>query len=338
MAEDRNTDRRGSSRPTGGKHAARHAAHGATRPRQGARQSQMDMHRGGAPAAPRASQHPRRGSAQVSAARVTHRQVSRSDLASALPTISSQDEQSAPRPIGVDPSATGAFRRISAGEGATVETRENVGKVSPDSTNSWSRVGLGAEMRLQGSSRPQVEDRPQEEKGEGRRLSQQLREHWIILVALIAVIVVGGFLMHGCLDSVQKAGSNGGKEPQQAQTTADGSVTYQGTVFSIAQRDDGSYVLQGHPEESGDNDTYMEFTGTPVQLILYNGAILIPENVDGGWDVLAYTIGSGSVGSQVVDENEQPVGGSGSIQSVELHEKELLVTDDGGKVTRVSLE
>lgn len=328
MAQDRTTGTRGEASPRRGKHA-RHAA--GSVPATSAYATR---------AASRPAQAPAPAARPVSAGRrplPEHHAVGRSQLASVLPVITSSDEQDAPRPIGVDPEATGAFQRISAGQGATVETRENVSKVSPDSTASWSRKGLGAEMRLRGSRRPQVQDRSRDGEDD-RSLGQQVKEHWIILVALVAVIVVGGFLLHGCLSSVQDTGTGDTGEVQQAQTSADGTVTYQGTVFSLAQRDDGSYVLQGHPASSSDNETYMEFTGEPVQLILYNGAIIIPENVDGGWDVLAYTIGSGSVGSQVVDANGNPVGGSGKISSVELHEKDLLVTDESGSVTRVSLE
>lgn len=52
--------------------------------------------------------------------------------------------------------------------------------------------------------------------------------------------------------------------------------------------------------------------------------------------MLAYTVGSGS--SPVVDEDGNPVGGSGSIAKAELKGSSLLVTDDAGKVTTVSLE
>ena len=74
-----------------------------------------------------------------------------------------------------------------------------------------------------------------------------------------------------------------------------------------------------------------------AQLVLYNGTIIIPESLDEGrWDVLAYTVGSGS--SPVVDEDGNPVGGPGSIAKAELKGSSLLVTDDAGKVTTVSLE
>ena len=81
----------------------------------------------------------------------------------------------------------------------------------------------------------------------------------------------------------------------------------------------------------------MQIPGKPAQLVLYNGTIIIPESLDEGtWDVLAYTVGSGS--SPVVDEDGSPVGGPGSIAKAELKGSSLLVTDDAGKVTTVSLE
>ena len=80
-----------------------------------------------------------------------------------------------------------------------------------------------------------------------------------------------------------------------------------------------------------------DFDGTPVQLVLYNGALIIPENLDGSWDVLSYTIGAGALPTQVMGPDDNPVTGEGSIDSVKLSDPNLVVTDSSGKTTNVAL-
>lgn len=169
---------------------------------------------------------------------------SRSRLASSLPVVGSLDEQGAPRPIGVDPAQTGAFARIDASQGATVETRDNIGRISPDSTASWSRTGLGAEMRLRGARRPQVASRSHAKEPDPHTLVDQLKERWFIVVAALIVLGISFVLLRGCIESANKVSEQVGQPPQQTQTSAEGSVTYQGTVFSISKQDDGTYALE----------------------------------------------------------------------------------------------
>ena len=169
---------------------------------------------------------------------------SRSRLASSLPVVGPLDEQEAPRPIGVDPAQTGAFARIDASQGATVETRDNIGKISPDSTASWSRTGLGAEMRLRGARRPRVASRSHAKEPDPHTLVDQLKERWFIVVAALIVLGISFVLLRGCIESANKVSEQVGQPPQQTQTSAEGSVTYQGTVFSISKQDDVSGCRQ----------------------------------------------------------------------------------------------
>lgn len=273
---------------------------------------------------------PRRGK------HAAHAKTDRARLSSSLPTVGPLDEQGAPRPIGVDPQSTGAFSRIASGEGATVETRDNIGRISPDSTSSWRRTGLGDDMRLTGRNRPRVSGRSQGGADGTPSLMAQLREHWLIMVAAGLMIVLGLLFLRSCLVAPSD-GPDPQQGAQQTQTAADGTLTYQGTTFSLRRQDDGTYALVGQTPDAQSGETYMQLSGTPVQLVLYNGAIIIPENLDGSWDVLAYTVGTGSVGAQVVDADERPVGGSGQIVKVELSGSNLLVTDDAGTTTTVSL-
>ena len=253
--------------------------------------------------------------------------------ASNVPVVDTADEQDAPRPIGVNPSETGSFQHISASEGARVENRDNVGSVSADSTSSWSNVGMGAQKRMGKAHRPL---RRKEAPTDGP-MSGRMR--WAVALLAVLVLVILFFLLRSCLDAGQT------EAPQQAQveqtqTTPAGSIEYRGTTYSIEKQDDGTYALVGRTDSAADATVFMQFDGEPIQLVLYNGAFIIPENTSDGWDVMAYTIGSGSVGSQVVDADGEPVGETGhTISSVELKESEgtMLVTDDAGTVTTVAL-
>lgn len=253
--------------------------------------------------------------------------------ASNVPMVDTTDEQDAPRPIGVNPSETGSLQRISASEGARVENRDNVGSVSADSTSSWSNVGMGARKRMGKAHRPLR----RKEAADGRPMGGRMR--WIVAPLAVLVLVILFFLLRGCLDAKQTDVPEQA-QVEQTQTTPAGSIEYRGTTYSIEKQDDGAYALVGRTEGATDATVFMQFDGEPIQLVLYNGAFIIPENTSDGWDVMAYTIGSGSVGAQVVDADGEPVGGTGhSISSVELKESEgtMLVTDDAGTVTTVAL-
>lgn len=251
-------------------------------------------------------------------------------LSQSVPLVGAPDEQDSPRPIGVDPAETGSFRRIGAGEGATVETRDNIGRISADSTASWKRTGYGAGMRLTGASRPQVASR-----------EEASRAHRGIFAALalvaVAIAALGMFALRGAL--MGERGSTVEGVVEQSQTSSAGSIEYRGTTFTLEKRENGKFALMGRSEGSSSPTPYLELAGTPTQLVLYNGAIILPENLEdqGAWDVIAYTIGGGSEASQVVDADGSPVVGQGKIVSVELRDPQLLVTDDAGKVTAVSL-
>lgn len=272
-----------------------------------------------------AQAHPEKGTARGS----------RSVRASSVPVVDAADEQDAPRPIGVNPSETGSFQHISASEGARVENRDNVGSVAADSTSSWSNVGMGAQKRMGKAHRPLR----RKETSADRPLNGRMR--WIIALLAVLVLVILFFLLRGCLDS-RRTETPEQAQVEQTQTTPAGSIEYRGTTYSIEKQDDGTYALVGRTDKSTDATIFMQFDGEPIQLVLYNGAFIIPENTSDGWDVMAYTIGSGSVGSQVVDADDDPVGDTTGhkISSVELRESEgtILVTDDAGTVTTVALQ
>lgn len=254
----------------------------------------------------------------------------RAQLRDSLPLIGDDfSEQAAPRPV-LDPAATGSFQRIEVGQGATVENRSNVGKISPDSTASWRRTGLGSEMRLQGAHAPRVAHRETKHHSDRR---------FVVLIILLAGILcgAGAYLVHGLLGVHKPQGSS---NTEQVQAAANQTIEYRGTAYAVRQTDTGSYEVSSRPVDA-DQDaatTLFSLAGNPVQLVLYNGAIIIPENLaDGTWDVVAYTMGAGGLPTKVVDSQGNPVSGQGKITKVSLEAPNLVITDEQGTSVAIAL-
>lgn len=236
-------------------------------------------------------------------------------------------EQEAPRPV-LDPAATGSFTRLDVGAGATIETRSNVSQISPDSTASWSRQGHGAENRLRGKNRPQVKSRSTKVKGDGKLFA-------IIAIAAALVVAVGLFVANGILKPGGQKETGG--QSEQAQVDAGQTITYRNISYKLERQASGKFALVGYASGASNGTPYFEFEGTPVQLVLYNGALFIPENLDGSWDILGYTMAAGSLPTQVVNASGEAITGQGQIASVSLTGSNLVVTDSAGATTTVAL-
>ena len=116
------------------------------------------------------------------------------------------------------------------------------------------------------------------------------------------------------------------------QVGVDGTVSYGDLSFALSQGEGGAWSLV-----YASGDAVFELPGTPVALIRTGDTLLVPENVDGGWNVACYVIGGHSSGiTYVVDEQGDPAGGSGDIESVELDGTTLRVTA-GDTTTDVAL-
>lgn len=126
-------------------------------------------------------------------------------------------------------------------------------------------------------------------------------------------------------------------EDAQQQAAADDTVTYQGVTFSFDQAEDGTYVVMAD-DGSGNKAQTFGVSGTPVAIMMYNATIVVPENTSGGWDVVAYALGTDALPTLVVGPDGNPVGGSGQIQSATLDGSVVHVTDSTGATTDVALE
>lgn len=241
------------------------------------------------------------------------------------------DDGSAPRQSAAP---AGSLKTLSAGQGARVTTRDNAAEAA-DIARDRAAV-RSRSRRLRGRNRPRY-GKEQEHKPVNPKSVLLVIAGVVGLFVILAIVAVVTFLAAQDNPQPQEPAA-GVEEPQQVQTTADGSVTYQGVSYSLETTGDGTYAVIA--SDSKGNKT-QEFTvsGTPVSLILYNSVIVVPENKsDGTWDVVAYTIGGDSAPMAVADSSGNAITGTGTISAATLDGSVVHVTDSTGATTDIALE
>lgn len=236
------------------------------------------------------------------------------------------NESEAPRPIGVDPAETGAFRKLSGGEGAVLTSRDNAEEAAAAARSHMHRKVRRGSVRLQGRNRPKVSHKSQ---------SMQVNRNLFIGIAIAAAVVVIALVVvfSSALNSATQTDSGSSAQNQEQQQVASNDyLTYHGENYGLVNTDSG-WVLARLDANGAYQSTMVQIAGTPVSLALYNGAFIIPENLEGTWDVIAYVPADGSMASAVVDADGNPVGGDGQILEAKLDESNLIVTTDSGSVT-----
>ena len=154
----------------------------------------------------------------------------------------------------------------------------------------------------------------------------------LVIMVVVALLVIVGIVFGAIhvLDSARIA-SQQTEQVERTAVPADGSVRLRDTTYAIAKQDKG-YVLTATRDVSGATpSTLGELQGTPVALVLYDGTMLIPENLDDGtWDVAAYTIGLNW--SKLMGQDGNPQGGKGVVTDAALDGSMLRLTVDGARV------
>lgn len=201
-----------------------------------------------------------------------------------------------PRPVDAESVANGTFERLEEGQGAVV-----------------------------GNAYASAAHLAADDKGE------ELDKRTIILLVagmLVALIVVVVFVI-GRLSAPTPSGDRPAA-PEQTVVTQDQGVTVRGYVYRLQDKD-GAYQLVEESQTSGASPVALgDLPGTPVGMVLFDGAIIIPENLkDGSWDIMAYTIGSGW--SQLMDQEGNATTGQGELTDVQLDGSTLVLTSGSGR-------
>lgn len=227
---------------------------------------------------------------------------------------------------------------IGAGQGARVTTRKNAAEAA-------GRARKNAERRY-------AERHPEDRAPQSGPKRSVLNVVLLVVAAILALAVifaVGTLVtslvfppaeeevthdqtLHLTESEIEAQEQQREHDAGQEQVGVDGTVSYVGQTYALSQGEDGAWSLvysSGEP--------VFELPGTPVALVRTADTLLVPENVDGGWNVACYVIGGHSSGiTYVVDAEGNPAGGSGEIESVELDGTTLRVTA-GGTTTDVAL-
>ncbi len=154
----------------------------------------------------------------------------------------------------------------------------------------------------------------------------------LIIMVVVALLVIAGIVFGAVhvLNSARIASEQSG-QVERTVASADGSIKLRDTTYVIAKQDKG-YVLTATRDAAGATPTMLgELHGTPTSMVLYDGTILIPENLeDGTWDVAAYTIGLNW--SKLMGQDGNPQGGKGTVTAAALDGSTLRLTVDGAAV------
>lgn len=233
---------------------------------------------------------------------------------------------------------------IRAGQGAKVTNRKNASEAA-------ARARQNAEARY-------LKRHPEARAPEGG--PERSRKNVLVLVggAVLAMVVLfvvvrilTGILTPGPGEIANKMSADGNstwsqtlnteapdQEPAaaQEQAAADGSVTYNGATYHLVAQESGNMGLVC-TDSSGDTVLF-EIEGTPVALMRNKGTLLIPENRNGGWDVVCYVVSGHSDPGYVVTMDGTMVTGSGDITSAQLDGSVIHVSDSTGASTDVTIE
>lgn len=266
------------------------------------------------------------------------------------------------------------LRTIGAGQGARVTTRENAAEAAELARRAALRrhaqrrpEGAGHGPSMSASARPSqartgaragshaaagASSRAERRSGPARSPKRVMALVACAVLALALVALLGRFavaaMTPGPAEQAQmQQGAQGDLAPQPGQEGAvpqespeqqvgvDGTISYQGDTYALGTSPDSGRraLLRTTP---GDERVVFEVEGEPRELMLAGDTILVPEDRDGGWDVVCYVMG-GHADPSYVSTEQGVVRGEGSISSVRLSGTTLTVKDSQGRTTDVAL-
>lgn len=238
---------------------------------------------------------------------------------------SSATSTDAPRPAPLDD--TSSFATLSGDEGAVISNRSTA--AAGAAAARASRKGKKSSQKLSNKARENVSAHTQK--------TIVSRKH-LLVVILAALVVIAISVVASCMLLKKPASNSGSTRVERTQANKDDAITYDDYSYAIKKNDDGSYSLTRTAKGSSEPLELIKFEGTPVGMVLYDGALIIPENLsDGSWDIVAWTMGDGSVATKLSDKNGNPVKGTGVLSKMELKDTSLILSDVNNASTTVPL-
>lgn len=234
----------------------------------------------------------------------------------------------APRSVPLDD--TSSFPTITGNEGAVISNRDNASAAAHAARRDLQARTRGSHQ-LSHAARRNVRSRNQK--------TQTNKKLFIGMgIAVLLIVAVIGFVVTRAAHSVSKVVATEAAQTDQTVTSADQTVQYAGFTFGVQQQEDGSYHFIRTAEGSKEPLDLATLPGKPVSLALFNGAILISENLsDGTWNVVVYTAGDGSVVTTLTNADGSEVSGQGELVSARIDGENLVLKDNSGQETSVKL-
>ena len=260
----------------------------------------------------------------------THFASDRRPANNLIPKVDAPVTSSAPEPLPLTAEQTGSFATLSSGQGAVTANRGNAADVAEVSRASR-RAKASSSRKLSQAARRNV-------AGHDTQIKTNRKLFVGLGVAAALVMLVLGFLgwralasLSGEIGVTEDAGRVERTEVDpQAESQG---IEYDGYLYSTRESG-GSYSFVRTTEDGADPLELFKLSGTPVSIVLYDGAFVVAENTASGWDVIAYMLGDGSVASELVGPDGSPVAGEGTLASATLEGDDLvLVTEDGSKTS-----
>ena len=171
---------------------------------------------------------------------------------------------------------------------------------------------------------------------------QPLDRRHILMVAALATMVIVVLVIIG-FRALRSQAEAFQPQPERKQSAVEEKLSFNGHNYSLAKTQSGAWELFAQREDEGSKDgdktMLMKLEGAPVQLILYDGGLLIPENLsNGSYKVVSYTLADGSVPSTLLDLEGKPVSGKGTIKTATLDGDRLVLDMDPQGALKVDLK
>lgn len=259
-------------------------------------------------------------------------------------------DDSTPRPIGVDPAQTGSFSVLKHGKGAHITTRNNAQQVR----QAHELQGRPHKQRMTGvtrrrvpshpgiASHPRVPSRPRtashprvpSHQAQIQSMNPQSRKKvYALLAVLVLVVVVLSFLG---LRAVLAPPADTEKPAQQTQAAVGETLEHDGAAYALREQPDGTYALTYLAHNAENEQVLCSISGKPVGLFFFEGSLIMPENTDKGWNVMAYMRGVNS-DAVPVQADGKAAAGDGNLSTATLEGSTLVLTTKEGATTKLDL-
>lgn len=149
----------------------------------------------------------------------------------------------------------------------------------------------------------------------------------IALVAAATVVVLAGVsLFIWAFSAPSHAGSQAA--PMRMEANTDEAVSCRDVTYSLKEQNGAYSLVETRTGETGGEVVVGNLRGVPVRIVLFDGSVVLPENLsDGTWDIAAYTVGTGC--GYLSNQEGNAYGGQGTISEARLDGSTLQLVVDG---------